>query len=51
MVFTAAFNNISVRWWRLVLLLEEAENTTALPQVYTINLLWNKLYTIPNFKV
>ena len=51
MVFTAAFNNISVRWWRLVLLLEEAENTTALPQVYTINLLCNKLCTIPNFKV
>ena len=33
MVFNATFDNISVIWWRSVLLVEYTEKTTDLPQV------------------
>jgi hypothetical protein len=48
MVFNATFNNISVIWWRSVLLLEEiaaAENTTDLPQI-TDKLYHTMLYRV-----
>ena len=33
MVFNATYNNISVIWWRLVLLFEETGEMTDLPQI------------------